>query len=250
MISIITVTHNNLSGLKKTLSSIKEGPWEIIIIDGNSRDGTVPFLQKQTISSLKWVSEPDNGIYDAMNKGLKMASGQYVIFMNAGDTFTTQDTLYQILEAITADHPDIIYSETQLVDDGYNIQGTRSQLTTKTLPPQLNKNTLRLGMVVCHQSIIVKRNIAPLYITDNLSADYDWLLKAVEKANNCLLLPIPIAHYLMGGTSKRRLFSSLKDRLKIMLDHYGIIGTAYNHILIALTLFKSMLSSDKRLDYI
>lgn len=229
---------------------MNKAQFEHIVIDGNSNDGTKEYLQSITHDLIKWNSEPDNGIYDAMNKGLDIAQGKYILFMNAGDSFSNDSILPEILNSIDLHSPDIIYSDTILVNDNFEKIGLRSELTTKKLPLELNKSALRLGMVVCHQSIIIKKSIASSYIPHNLSADYDWILKAVPKSNKTIKLSSPISHYLMGGISKKHLIRSLLDRSYIMINHYGFTGFIYNHILILVKLTKKLLFERQKIDYI
>ena len=120
-LSVITVTYNAEHTLERTLKSVREQTYpaiEHIIVDGNSNDGTVALIHRYENERLKWISEPDKGLYDAMNKGIKMATGDYLCFLNAGDTFYDTDTVQKIFASIDEDHsPDILYGETAIVDD-------------------------------------------------------------------------------------------------------------------------------------
>src|SRR5262245_61524112 len=112
--SIITVTYNNLRGLQSTLESIPPdapGLFEWIVIDGASSDGSAEFLRGLKRESLKFVSEPDSGIFDAMNKGIARAQGEYCIFMNAGDRFYESGTIGQVDEAIAGKSPDLAFGD-------------------------------------------------------------------------------------------------------------------------------------------
>jgi glycosyltransferase involved in cell wall biosynthesis len=109
LISIITVNYNNLEGLKKTIQSVKNQTWkefEYIVIDGGSTDGSVKVLEENS-KYVNWISEPDKGVYHAMNKGLQKASGEYVLFLNSGDHFYNSKVLEQNHDLI--DTYDIIY---------------------------------------------------------------------------------------------------------------------------------------------
>ncbi|MGB4053301.1 MAG: glycosyltransferase family 2 protein, partial [Dysgonamonadaceae bacterium] len=120
-LSVITVTYNAEHTLERTLKSVREQTYpaiEHIIVDGNSNDGTVALIHRYENERLKWISEPDKGLYDAMNKGIKMATGDYLCFLNAGDTFYDTDTVQKIFASIDENHsPDILYGETAIVDD-------------------------------------------------------------------------------------------------------------------------------------
>jgi glycosyltransferase involved in cell wall biosynthesis len=112
-LSVITIAYNNLNGLKKTLALFGEAfatdLIEVVVVDGNSSDGSKAFLESQNISRV-WVSEPDKGIYNAMNKGLAMASGDYVWFLNSGDYVESRETVEAVLNALNA-NPDAVYAQ-------------------------------------------------------------------------------------------------------------------------------------------
>ena len=177
-LSIITVVYNNLAGLEYTFQSIKgqsSTDFEWLVIDGGSTDGTVQWLKDLEFPKLRFISEKDKGLYDAMNKGIKMAAGNYVWFMNSGDAIFSPDTIQHLLAQ--AGDKDVLYGETMLVDEQNNSLGIRSEKTTRVLPKQMTKYSMIKGMVVCHQSFIPKRKIAPLYnLTYKFSADIDLSL--------------------------------------------------------------------------
>lgn len=118
LFSIITITYNAQEVLRPTLASVSGQSFrnfEHIIIDGASRDDTVSIARNEGIDGIKIFSEPDRGLYDAMNKGIARATGSYLIFLNAGDSFAATNALSRLAEA-AKDNPDIIYGQTQLVD--------------------------------------------------------------------------------------------------------------------------------------
>jgi glycosyltransferase involved in cell wall biosynthesis len=203
---------------------------EHLIIDGQSIDGTVEYLHQINSDHIKWLSEPDNGIYDAMNKGLEMANGEYVIFMNAGDTFSDNSVITRLVNLIKLKTPDIIYGETMYVDSDSKQIGIRSSITTRKLPISLNWKSMKKGMLVCHQSFLVKKSIAPPYILYNLSADIDWQIKCLKQSQNIIQFDGIIANYLIGGISKQRHIESLKDRFKVLHRHYGLLSAIYSHL--------------------
>jgi glycosyltransferase involved in cell wall biosynthesis len=168
MISIISICYNNLEGLKKTLEIFNNHSFgneiEIVIVDGGSTDGTKAYFKEQTIST-NFVSEPDKGIYNAMNKGLFMAKGQYVWFLNAGDYPYDKTVIDQIIE-VCKKNPDAIYGETMMVDKDGKHLGTRSDLSTRRLPSQLTWESFKMGMSVSHQSFIIKKSLAMKYDED------------------------------------------------------------------------------------
>ena len=111
-VTIITVCRNHAKELEKTIQSVENQTWqkkEYIVIDGASTDETLEVIQQHGDSITQWISEPDQGIYDAMNKGIRLAQGQWVIFMNAGDTFASTDTLQRVFQE--SQEADVIYGD-------------------------------------------------------------------------------------------------------------------------------------------
>ena len=118
LFSIITITFNAESTLEPTLCSVaaqQENDYEYLIVDGASKDGTVA-LARQYDCVTRIISEPDRGLYDAMNKGIKAATGEYLVFLNAGDSLYAPDTLKKLHDFIGENRPDILYGETAIVD--------------------------------------------------------------------------------------------------------------------------------------
>ncbi len=243
-ISIITIVYNGASLLEGTIKSVINQSYsniEYLIIDGGSTDGTLELIQKYEHDISIWLSEADNGLYDAMNKGLRMATGDFVWFMNAGDHILKADTVEKMVAACQP-NTDVIYGEVMLVNDERAHQGTRSELTTQKLPAQLNWKSLNKGMVVCHQGFLPKRSLAPSYMLDNLSADIDWVIQCLKQAKVVTNTNIVVAEYLMGGISKKHHKQSLKDRYAILAKHYGFVPNLWNHFMIVL---RSLFSRQK-----
>ena len=230
LFSIITVTRNARETLKATLKSVTEQTYtnyEYIIVDGDSRDGTRELLDNYRKSINIWVSEPDNGIYDAMNKGLHLASGEYVIFLNAGDAFYSGETLKQIYHSIGCSRPDIIYGETALVDSSRNFIGMRRLKA----PEQLSWKKFRMGMLVCHQAFIAKRSLAPEYnLQYRFSADFDWCIRCMKKAQTLFNTHLILINYLNEGTTTQHRKVSLKERFSIMTTYYGTFPVLVWHL--------------------
>ncbi len=239
--SIITIVYNGESVIQGTMQSVVNQTftdYEYIIIDGASKDSTVSLIQEfapQTPKGgspiFKWISEPDKGLYDAMNKGLRLATGDFLLFLNAGDRLFEATTLEKIA-AKTTPTTDILYGETMLVDETRHHIGTRSDITVQKLPKELRWQSMRLGMVVCHQSFLPARKIAPPYIENNLAADIDWVIKCLKSAEIVTNTHTIVSEYLMGGISKKQHQQSLRDRYAVLETHFGAIGNFLNHILI------------------
>jgi glycosyltransferase involved in cell wall biosynthesis len=227
-LSIITIAYNCANDLENTICSVLDQSFtdiEYIIVDGASTDGSLDVIKKYEKSLNKWASEPDKGIYDAMNKGLKMATGEYVLFLNAGDILYNKNTLQLIP---FSDYPtaDVFYGETLSVDEKGNELGLRP----KKLPHNLNWRHFRNGMVVCHQSILVKRELAPDYnMGYKLSSDVEWVLKCLKKSDQIVFTGTIISRFLEGGASKQRHGESLKERFSIMKEYFGLPLTVWKH---------------------
>lgn len=236
LFSIITVVYNNLKGLIHTFQSIhsqtsKDFEW--IVIDGGSTDGTKEWLQENTLPYLTFLSEKDQGLYDAMNKGLRVSSGTYVWFMNSGDSLYDTQTIAS-LRAVSSS-PDILYGETMLVNEQGEQLGIRSEQTTRVLPEKLETISMIKGMVVCHQSFIVKKKLAPLYnLKYTCSADIDWVITCLERATSIYNCHRILASYLVGGFSVQHQQQGWKERWHIYNAHYGLFKTLLAHLFIGI----------------
>jgi glycosyltransferase involved in cell wall biosynthesis len=235
--SIITVVYNGESLIDLTMQSVLNQSftqYEYIIIDGLSRDKTVDIIKKYLESyplSIQWISEKDNGLYDAMNKGLRMAKGEFILFLNAGDTLFSSEVLAKMAAQI-GPKTDVLYGETMLVDASRKRIGTRTEMTVQKLPEKLTWQSLNRGMVVCHQAFLPARKLAPQYMPNNLAADIDWVIKCLQKADNVLNTHMIVSEYLVGGVSKQRHKQSLKDRYDVLKTHYGFLPNLKNHLII------------------
>jgi glycosyltransferase involved in cell wall biosynthesis len=231
-LSIITITYNAEQYLERTIQSIVNQSvqdFEYIIIDGKSKDGTLQIAEKYKNRVNKLISEPDKGLYDAMNKGLKNAKGDFVWFMNAGDEINDNQAVEKIYKAIS-DKTDVLYGDTFFVDDDGNIQGLRSEITPHRLPKDLKWQDMKLGMLVCHQAFIARKSIAPLYMENNLSADVDWEIECLKRAKEVKYLDFVVAKYLTGGISNKQLKRSLLDRYEVLKKHFGFMGAISAHV--------------------
>lgn len=231
LISVITVTYNAGKVITKTLESLKLQSFknfEHIVIDGKSKDDTLQKIKEYYLPQSQVISEPDRGLYDAMNKGLKMAKGKYLIFLNAGDTFHDKDTLRKYAEVASGDK-DIIYGDTIIVDNN----GKKISDRHLSAPENLTFKSFLNGMLVCHQAFMVKKELAPQYdLKYHFSADYDWCVKClkVSNPNKCVNLKSVTIDYLSDGLTDKNKFHSLMERMKIMGRHYGWPLTLTKHL--------------------
>lgn len=231
LFSIITVTYNAEATLPRTLASVKAQTcrlFEYLVVDGKSTDATLQLAADAAIAEMKIHSGRDNGIYDAMNKGLGMAEGEYVIFLNAGDAFHAPDTLQRIADAIMAnDFPGIVYGQTDIVD----IAGQRLGKRHLRAPRELTLDSFRDGMVVCHQAFVVLRRITSPYNLDyKLSADYDWCIRCLQHSRRNVYIDDVLIDYLNEGTTTRNHRRSLRERFRIMCYYYGTFSTIKKHL--------------------
>lgn len=230
LISVITVTYNAEKVIGRTLRSLKEQSftdYEYLVIDGNSQDATIAMVKDANIPHTSLLSEPDKGLYDAMNKGLRLAKGKYVIFLNAGDTFHSCDTLSLYASEVGAGK-DIIYGDTVIVDH------TGKKIADRHLkaPQVLTSQSFSKGMLICHQAFMVKKELAPLYdLNYRLSADYDWCVKCIRASSpdRCANLNQITIDYLSDGLTDNYKWKSLRERFGIMSRHYGLLRTCLNH---------------------
>ena len=229
--SIITVTFNAESFLERTILSVLEQTYprvEYIVVDGASKDGTLAIIERYDKRISRWISEPDKGLYDAMNKGMKMATGDYLCFLNAGDMFYEPETLQKMVDSIQSQSelPDVLYGHTVLVDES----GHFKRMRRLEPPEELNWKSFRQGMLVCHQAFYAKRIIAVDYdLSFRYSADQDWCIRTMKKADNLFNTHLTLIRYLEEGMSTRNRKESLKERFQIMVKHYGWFSTIVHH---------------------
>ena len=232
LISVITVCYNSYEMLQRTIKSVRMQTYseiEYIVIDGASKDSTLRLIKENEDIINLWISEPDNGLYYAMNKGLDLASGDYVIYINAGDMFYMPDTLEKIFEN-HQDDVDIYYGDTMILAQNQKELGSRRL----SPPKQLTKNSFRWGMTVCHQSILITRSIPSKNDTSyRITDDYDLILTSIENAKKIVNTNNYISKFLSGGLSSKHVVKANKERYKIMCKHYGTpIALWYNFLML------------------
>lgn len=237
-ISIITVTYNAASVLKRTLDSVKAQSWqqiEHLIIDGASKDETVSMAETykaQCPYEVVILSEPDKGLYDAMNKGLRLATGDYLVFLNAGDTLHAADTLETVVRSAQP-LPGVLYGDTAITDE----QGKFLHLRRLRPPKKLTWKSFRQGMLVCHQAFYALTDIAknlPYNPRYRYSADVDWCIRVMKEAQKRQLPLVNtqaiLADYQEEGQTTIHHRDSLKERFDVMRRHYGLFSTVMMHL--------------------
>lgn len=231
LFTIITVTFNAESTISPTLRSIESQTFtdfQYLVVDGLSRDTTLDVVKNSGIKNTDIISEKDSGLYDAMNKGIHNAKGQYLIFLNAGDSLHAPDTLKKIADTIKInDYPDITYGQTIIVNS------EREKIANRhlTAPENLSFSSFKNGMLVCHQAFIAKRDIAEDYdLQYHYSADYDWCIRCLKKSRKNVYIDDVLIDYLNEGVTTANFKKSLKERYKIMCKNYGTFSTTLRHI--------------------
>jgi len=233
LVSIITVVFNSKNLLEKTIQSVINQDYrnvEYIIIDGGSKDGTVDIIKKYNDKIAYWISEPDNGLYDAMNKGIQQAKGDYLWFINSGDQIYSDETLRLIIDGGKT-YADVFYGLTVMID----ING--KEIGNRRLKPRENLTwkSLRMGMLISHQSIIARKSIIPFYdLKYRFSADFDWMIKVLKKADSVKYTNLILSKFLDGGLTKQNILPGLKERFRIMCNNYGVFPTILRHFIIGI----------------
>lgn len=253
-ITLATVTYNAAALIERTIESVESQDYahiEHVIIDGNSQDGTLTliqhYLERNSISEHRHEiivrSEPDEGLYDAMNKALELATGDYILFLNAGDTLHAPTVISQVAEQVLSaeSQPALIYGHTDLVDEHSTF------LRHRRLAPSLNLTwkSFRSGMLVCHQSFVALTSLAKQFPYQDkryrYSADFDWCIRIMHEASRQHMPLVPltqangslsiISDFLHSddGTTRQHHQASLWERFRIMGHHYGWIQTSALH---------------------
>ena len=200
LVSIITVCRNANQALCQTARSVldqKDCPIEYIIVDGASTDGTMDTLRQlerecaERGIAMRWVSEPDRGIYDAMNKGCRMACGQWLNFMNAGDTFVSPETISRMGLEDVGQEIDIVYG---------NVNKVMAFGTIETRPAPLN--LLERKMALCHQAAFVRSALVidhPYDLRYPVAADYEFFYWAYKRGKRFLWVDKTVANFESEG---------------------------------------------------
>lgn len=249
LITIATVTYNAGHTLERTLHSVAAQTYphiEHLFIDGCSQDNTMELIhlyvernsQQKVPHYIRMINEPDKGLYDAMNKAITQAKGDYIVFLNAGDCLHESETITKIIKSVPWEkygrihRPAILYGETDIVNE----QGQFLRHRRLQAPEKLTWRSFLDGMLVCHQSFYVRTDLArqtDYRLRYRFSADYDWCIRLLKLAtlrrlsihNTHLIL----TNYLNEGLTTRNHHKSLMERLHIMARHYGWTKTLMQH---------------------
>ena len=258
-ITVVTVTYNAEQTLERTLQSVASQTYprvEHLSVDGLSVDGTLSLIQEyaednsvcDTPHEIQFIREPDSGLYDAMNKAIDNANGDYLVFLNAGDKFHSDDTLERVVETVSSVHgnefdeatwPAVLYGETDIVDDnGVFLRHRRLQT-----PETLSWRSFLSGMLVCHQSFYVRTDMARQFhynLRYRFSGDFDWCIRimkdAQQQGQSLFNTRMVLTDYLSEGMTTKNHRKSLLERFRIMCRHYGCFTAIGQHLWFVLRL--------------
>ena len=224
LISIITVVFNAEDYIKKTIESVLSQTYQnidYIVIDGGSSDGTIGIV-KSFGDRITWISEKDRGIYDAMNKGLKLAKGEWVNFLNGGDYFYDNLVLGRIFDEAGLEKYNFIYG------DSINVRGKSQQYISAT---EVSRSSLRYSSGLCHQAVFVRKEFTVSYdLKYKYKAEYNWIIDIAYSIPEPSLIhkKFPVVYYALGGFSEKGLLSNLKEYIILTHNRFGIIQVIRN----------------------
>lgn len=217
-LTIITVTYQAEKFLEETILSVQQQSFrhfEHLIVDGKSTDGTLQIIQKYQ-DSLRWVSEKDAGLYDAMNKAILMAKGEWVMFLNAGDTFYHPDSLTQVFAPHYQKNHDLIYGRVFFKNHPSGVD-------------YIGQNKIRyqdyfFSIPLCHQAALIKKELFSSIGLYNLEykilADQEWFVRYFKQGDHSLYIPEVLSAYEIVGLSQKQRFKSIKENQKISRMHF------------------------------
>ena len=216
LISIVTVVLNYRDGLKGTEESVSCQTfrnYEWLVVDGGSRDGSADIPRTSDIEPLKWVSEPDRGLYDAMNKGVKMATGRYVLFLNAGDKLAgekvTEDIAQLIAEVLSREQT------APVIMGGFNLVLPQGG---KVYKPPRRVEYIRHSLPTSHQAIFFPSDFIkhhPYDVTYRICGDYYIAALAYRVGRNFLAVDVSVADFELGGLSYRQPLALMHEAMRI-----------------------------------
>lgn len=214
-VSIITVTYNSAKTLTDTIQSVLGQTYtdiEYIIVDGASSDGTIDIIKQFEPlfnGRMRWVSEKDHGMYDAMNKGIKMATGDVIGILNSDDYYTSNNVIERMISAFSNPETDAVYGDIHFIRDGYPNKCVR-YYSSKHFSPKL----LRFGFMPAHPSFYCRSSVykkVGSYKTDyKIGSDYDMMVRMFWVHHiNARYLPMDFVTMRTGGASTRDIHSRL-----------------------------------------
>lgn len=247
LITIITVVFNDKQNIEKTIQSVLSQTYsniEYLIIDGGSNDGTLDIIRKYEEQIDYWVTEKDQGIYDAMNKGIRLAKGEWLNFMNSGDTFFDQETIAKIDFLNIDKHINIIYGDVNTIYSDFSVIYHTGNL--KKLP---------YGMQFSHQSAFFRTSVHKRAMFDlkyRYASDFHSVLKFyLSNPDAFLKLPLVVSSVSVGGISEKKIYFSVYERWLIIRE-LGFLSLSLHSYYLALLIkqiIKSFLINDALLKW-
>lgn len=221
VVTVVTVVYNGAAALRKTAQSVSAltyGNVEYIVVDGASKDNTLEVIREHADTITCWMSEPDKGIYDAMNKAIDLATGDWVVFMNAGDTFASADVLDFFRERQDAD---LVYGDAVIAYEHF----TRP-FKTYSLDEMWKHSPF------CHQACFVRLPVMKAFrydVTYRIGADHDFFFRAYKQGKVFRYVPVLVAVFDgQDGTTKRRIILAIKEKMAIALKYeYSVFKWIY-----------------------
>jgi glycosyltransferase involved in cell wall biosynthesis len=213
-VTVVTVVRNDELGLERTMDSVAEQDYasrEYVIVDGASTDGTLKVLGRRNAEVTRWISEPDTGIFQAMNKGVRLATGQYVCFMNSGDRFASSGTLTAMFNP--PPRAELLWGDC-IIESG---KGEEYDCAREVL------ETLHRQMTVSHQSLFTRREALlenPFNEELRIAADYDFLCGRLLAGAEWEYRPVPVSRTNDTGISARIFRTSIREKRAISLSHF------------------------------
>ncbi|PRM98273.1 hypothetical protein CJ670_04080 [Arcobacter cryaerophilus gv. crypticus] len=228
-VTVVTVTYNAEKYLEQTIKSVIEQDYpniEYIIIDGASTDGTIDIIKQYEEHIDYWISEPDRGIYDAMNKGIDVATAEWINFMNAGDSFASNNILKDIFNKKTFEKDfDVLYGGVKIVDENYNY---KEYISAKPM------SEIWKGSYCNHQSLFVKTSIMKknkFNLDYKLAAEKELFIKLYVNKYSYKIFDFPISNFIISDNSfstKHKIIDSI-EMLYILTKYINSEEKILNH---------------------
>lgn len=251
LLTVITVSFNSASTIADTLRSVKAQTfedYEHVVIDGASKDGTQDLIEQHATSRTRWQSEPDSGLYHAMNKGLATARGEFVCFLNADDYFNAPTVLAQIAGVLESSSPDVVYG-----DIVYVAQHATSKVTRRWFSGRYTRRKTLLGWHPPHPAFVARNSVLqraggfPLDL--RIAADYELMLRVLlDRRVTVAYLPEVFVQMRQGGSSTRGISSYIEGNLQSYLA-LRRIGVPFPALAVALKPLRKLPQFVRALDF-
>jgi glycosyltransferase involved in cell wall biosynthesis len=214
---VVTVNRDTAESLGRTIASVAQQDFascEYVVVDGASTDHSMNVVGSHSDTIDRWVSEPDRGIYDAMNKGVSLARGEWVLFLNSGDAFASNDVLSTVMGMATPGD-DILYGDALV----------RYPSGASRIATAFEAKELRYGMICSHQALFARRELLAEepFTVGKIRSDYEFLVRCHIRGRVFHRVPILIAEIEAGGLSDRRRMSALRETA-VLLYRGGLFG--------------------------